>query len=48
MQPSANEILLRMADEVLQPILQRQFIESSDIAVIGELAEVYDDDCKFQ
>jgi hypothetical protein len=49
MQPSAIEIL-RMADEVLRSIMQRRFRELSkqDFAVISELAEVYDDDCKYQ
>jgi hypothetical protein len=43
MQQSGIDILLRMADEILHSILQRQFIESSkqDFAVIGEFANVY-------
>jgi hypothetical protein len=50
MQPSAKEIPIRMAEQVLHSIMQRRFRESSkqDFAVISELAEVCDDDCKYQ
>jgi hypothetical protein len=50
MQPSAKEIPLRMADEVLRSMMHRRFRELSNqsFAVISELAEVYDDDCKYQ
>jgi hypothetical protein len=50
LQPSAKEISIRMAEPVLRSIMQRRFRESSqqDFAVISELAEVCDDDCKYQ
>jgi hypothetical protein len=50
MQPLAEELSLRMANEVLRSIMQRRFRESSkqDFEVISELAEVCDDDCKYQ
>jgi hypothetical protein len=50
MQPSAKEIPIRMAEQVLCSIMQRRFRESSKqgFAVIRKLAEVCDDDCKFQ
>jgi hypothetical protein len=50
MQPSAKEIPIRMAEQVMCSIVQRRFRESSkqDFAVISELAEVSDDDCKYQ
>jgi hypothetical protein len=49
MQPSAKEIPIRMAEQVLPSIMQRRFRESSkqDFAVISELAEVCDDACKY-
>jgi hypothetical protein len=49
-QPLAEELSLRMANEVLRSIMQRRFRESSkqDFAVLSELAEVCDDDCKYQ
>jgi hypothetical protein len=45
-----NNNSLRMGDEVLHSVMQRQHIEVSkqDFAVISELAGVYYDDCNYQ
>jgi hypothetical protein len=50
MQLSATEIPHRIADEFQPSIMQRGFRESSKqvLAEISELAEAYDNDCKYQ
>jgi hypothetical protein len=50
MQPSAKELPLRMADDVLRSIMQTRFrqLSKQDFAVISELTEVYDHNCKYQ
>jgi hypothetical protein len=49
-QPLAEEISLRVADQVQPSIMQRRFIESStqDFSIISEVAEAYDENSKYQ